>query len=99
MDGKLPWFVDKMRDYDSEYYDLLKEVLQNAISTKALDEKTRYLILLALDTLKGADAGVKVLAGQAREAGATEEEIKEAIRLAFFVSSMDVIKTSLNAWS
>ncbi|MDD4402824.1 MAG: hypothetical protein PHI24_13465 [Desulfitobacteriaceae bacterium] len=41
MDGKLPWFVDKMRDYDSEYYDLLKEVLQKSISTKALDEKTR----------------------------------------------------------
>ncbi|NLT19523.1 MAG: carboxymuconolactone decarboxylase family protein [Syntrophomonadaceae bacterium] len=99
MDGKLPWFVEKMNDYDSEYYALIKEGLQKAISTTVLDEKTRYLILLALDTLKGAEAGVKVLAGQAREAGATEEEIKEAIRLAYFVSSMDVIKTSLNAWT
>lgn len=99
MDSKLPWFVDKMGDYDSEYYTFLKEVLQKAISTTALDEKTRYLILLALDTLKGAEMGVKVLSAQAREAGATEEEIKETLRLAYFVSSMDVIKTSLNAWS
>ncbi|MGI5880191.1 MAG: carboxymuconolactone decarboxylase family protein [Syntrophomonadaceae bacterium] len=99
MDSKLPWFVDKMGDYDHEYYVLLKEVLQKAISTTALDKKTCYLILLALDTLKGAETGVKVLAGQAREAGATEEEIKEVIRLAYFVNSMDVIKTSLNAWS
>ena len=32
------------------------------------------------------------------EVGATDEEIAEALRLAYYVSGMDVIKTSLNAF-
>jgi alkylhydroperoxidase/carboxymuconolactone decarboxylase family protein YurZ len=39
-----------------------------------------------------------VVAGQAREAGASDEEIKEALRLAYYVAGMDIIKASVNAF-
>ncbi|SHG83191.1 Uncharacterized conserved protein YurZ, alkylhydroperoxidase/carboxymuconolactone decarboxylase family [Thermosyntropha lipolytica DSM 11003] len=98
MPDRLPWFVEKFSLYDEEFYRCLKEVLDKAMATSALDEKTKYLIVLALDIAKGAAEGVRVLAQKAREKGATEEEIKEVVRLAYYVSGMEVIKTSLAAF-
>ncbi len=98
MDVKLPWFVEELRKRDPEFFPVVKAVVESAMYTQALDAKTTYLVVLALDAAKNADQGVKVLAAQAREAGASEEEIKEVLRLAYYVSGMDVIKTSLNAY-
>ncbi|MDD2510350.1 MAG: carboxymuconolactone decarboxylase family protein [Syntrophomonas sp.] len=94
----LPWFVQQYKEKDPEYFALLEGSLNGAVNTELLDAKTRCLILLALDVLKGAAEGVKVLSRQAREAGAAEEEIREAVRLAYFVNSMDIIKTAVNAF-
>ncbi|MEN6327644.1 MAG: carboxymuconolactone decarboxylase family protein [Syntrophomonas sp.] len=94
----LPWFFEQYEKNDPEYCAPLAEVLEKAVNPQSLDVKTKYLIILALDVLKGAGEGVKVLAKQAREAGASEQEIREVIRLVFYVNSMDVIKTSLNAF-
>ncbi|KUG03869.1 4-carboxymuconolactone decarboxylase [hydrocarbon metagenome] len=98
MDVKLPWFVEELRKRDPEFFSAVKGVAESAMNTRALDAKTTYLVVLALDAAKNADQGVRVLASQAREAGASEEEIKEVLRLAYYVSGMDVIKTSLNAY-
>lgn len=98
MKKNLPWFFEQFEKNDPEYCSQLGEVLETAMNPQSLDDKTKYLIILALDVLKGAGEGVKVLAKQAREAGASEEEIRDVIRLAFYVSSMDVVKTSLNAY-
>ncbi len=93
-----PWFMLRFKEKDPEYYDLLQVGFDHALNTRSIDGKTRYLILLALDVLKGAAEGVKVLAEKAREAGANEDEIREAIRLAYYVNSMDLIKTAANAF-
>ncbi len=98
MSKSLPWFFEQYEKNDPEYCSLLADVLETAVSPQSLDDKTKYLIILALDVLKGAGEGVRVLARQARDAGASEQEIREVIRLAFYVNSMDVIKTSLNAY-
>ncbi len=98
MDVKLPWFVEELKIKDPEFFPVIKGVVQAAMQTRALDAKTTYLVVLALDAAKNAEQGVKVLANQAREAGASEEEIKEVLRLAYYVSGMDVIKTSLHAF-
>ncbi|NLU48918.1 MAG: carboxymuconolactone decarboxylase family protein [Syntrophomonadaceae bacterium] len=98
MEVRIPWFVEKVREYDEEFHRQLKAVVEMAMKPGALDARTKFLIALALDALKGAEQGVKVLAGQAREAGATDEQIAEAVRLAYFVAGMDVVKTSLKAF-
>ncbi len=98
MAAALPWFAEQYKLKDPEYFALLEESLGEALNTQSLDAKSKYLILLALDVLKGANEGVKVLSKQARDAGATEEEIREAIRLAYYVNSMDIIKIAINAF-
>lgn len=95
---KKPWFIDEMKINDPEFYPLIEKILDKALSPKSLDEKTKHLIILALDALKGADQGVKVVAQDARQAGASEEEIRETIRLAYFVSGMNTIKASSQAF-
>ncbi|HCF51436.1 MAG TPA: alkylhydroperoxidase [Syntrophomonas sp.] len=95
---RLPWFVEQMKEYDAELFRLCADSVETAMAPGALDAKTKYLIVLALDALKGAAQGVKVVASQARAAGATEAEIVEALRLAYYVNGMDVVKSCLNAF-
>ncbi|MGI6468018.1 MAG: carboxymuconolactone decarboxylase family protein [Syntrophomonadaceae bacterium] len=95
---RLPWFVEQMKKHDAEIYRLSADSAETALAEGALDSKTKLLIVLALDALKGAAQGVKVVAAQARAAGASEDEIAEALRLAYYVSGMDVVKTCLNAY-
>jgi alkylhydroperoxidase/carboxymuconolactone decarboxylase family protein YurZ len=97
--ANLPWFAEKMSEYDPVYHKMLEQMASTALSPSALDKKTMLLILVALDALKGAGQGVKVLADQARQAGASEDEIKEALRLAYYVSGMDTVKASLQAFT
>lgn len=94
----VPWFVEKMQSHDPEIYHAAQATVTTALGEGELDQKTKCLIVLALDALKGAQQGVKVVAGQARAAGASEQEIREALRLAYYVSGMDVLKTSLAAF-
>jgi len=96
--SRLPWFVEQMKEHDAEIYRLSADSVETAMAPGALDIKTKYLIVLALDALKGAAQGVKVVAAQARAAGASEAEIAEALRLAYYVSGMDVVKTCLSAY-
>lgn len=95
---RLPWFVEQMQQHDSELFRLSADSANTAMGPGALDPKTKALIVLALDALKGSLQGVKTVAGQARSLGASEEEIAEALRLAYYVHSVEVVKTCLNAF-
>jgi alkylhydroperoxidase/carboxymuconolactone decarboxylase family protein YurZ len=98
MTVKIPWFVEKLEESDPEFFAVVKAVVNSSLDTRALDRKTALLIVLALDAAKGAAKGVKAVSAQARDAGATDDEIREALRLAYYVAGMDVVKTSLNAF-
>lgn len=91
MAGKLPPFAEKFARYDKQLYDCVSQIQQSAYPAAGLDRKTALLITLAIDASKGAAAGVAVLAKQAREAGATQEEIRQAIRIAYYVAGMQTL--------
>lgn len=93
MKKKLPGFVEFFADKDEKLYQVVSAVSEAAFTGGKLDLKTRLLIALALDAVLGAEGGVASLAKQAREAGADDEEIKDAIRVAYYVAGMTVIKT------
>jgi alkylhydroperoxidase/carboxymuconolactone decarboxylase family protein YurZ len=57
----------------------------------ALPKKFKLLIAMTLDTSLGSAEGVKVLAGRAMQAGATKEEIGEAIRVARLVCGVSTV--------
>src|SRR4030067_1512934 len=64
---------------------LIEETQQLAMSDGALPKKFKILIAMSLDAAHGVNDGVNSLARAAMQAGATKEEIAEALRVVQFV--------------
>ena len=79
---------------DAELHGAVGACRDLALSDGALDAKTKILIALALDAAHGADNGVKSLAVQALQKGASKEEILEAVRVAYFVAGVGSVYTA-----
>jgi alkylhydroperoxidase/carboxymuconolactone decarboxylase family protein YurZ len=63
-------------------------------SDGALPKKYKLIIALAFDAAHGAELGVKSLAASAIQAGATKEEIVEAVRVAYLLSGVPALFTA-----
>ena len=71
-------------EIDPAFIEKLKKLEEETIyNDGALPKKFKYLMAMAFDASQGAIAGVRFLASQAIKAGATKEEIAEALRLAY----------------
>ena len=71
---------------DPELVRVVRETSEFALADGALPRKVKLLIAMALDASHGAAGGVASLARGAMEAGATKQEISEALRVAHYVS-------------
>jgi alkylhydroperoxidase/carboxymuconolactone decarboxylase family protein YurZ len=60
----------------------------------ALPRRIKLLIAMAFDAADGAPGGVRHLAEEALKAGATKEEIAEALRVAFHLSGAGCLYTA-----
>ena len=88
-------FLSKLEQVDPDFSKLIKEI-RGEITTGALDAKTRSLISLAVHiALAQGDAKG---AQSSRSLGATNDEIKETVRLAFLLRGMPAILTGLTAF-
>jgi alkylhydroperoxidase/carboxymuconolactone decarboxylase family protein YurZ len=79
---------------------LLKLVENNselALADGALPRKFKLLIAMTLDASRGAVGGVTALARSAMEAGATKEEIAEALRVAQYVCGVGCVYIAAQA--
>lgn len=82
---------------DRELLKLVEDNEQFALSDGALPKKVKLLIALALDASAGAVEGVKALAQEAMQAGATKEEIAETLRVTQYVCGVGSVYTAANA--
>ncbi|HVN23090.1 MAG TPA: carboxymuconolactone decarboxylase family protein, partial [Syntrophorhabdales bacterium] len=80
----------------------LRKVVQGSndftFADGALTRKIKLLIAMALDAAHGTSDGVKSLAGQAMQAGATREEVLEALRVANYISGVGSVYTAAKAF-
>ncbi len=82
---------------DPQLFKLVKSSNELALADGALPRKFKLLIAMALDASHGAVQGVKALAQAAMQAGATKEEITEALRVAQYVSGAGSVYTAAHA--
>ncbi|WP_408033283.1 carboxymuconolactone decarboxylase family protein [Thermacetogenium phaeum] len=94
-----PPFVQALEKRDPELYEAVTKVIEVAMKPGALDEKTKVFICLALDAYIGSERGVMALAKRARELGATEEELKEVLRIPYYVSGSRPLISANNAFA
>ncbi len=80
LDPKLLSIVNSTRDF--------------ALADGALPRKFKLLLAMVLDAVHGASDGVQSLAREAIQAGATKEEIGEALRVAQFVCGVGCVYTA-----
>ena len=73
-------------NFDPEIGKQLENIRSFAFKDGALSSKIKILIAMALDASHGAVQGVRALANMAMKAGATKQEIGEALRVALYVS-------------
>lgn len=78
---KLPEFLQTLKEKDHEYAANLLENFAETQTDGALSAKTKLLIAMALDAGNGDIDGVKALSEQARQVGATEDEILEVVKV------------------
>jgi alkylhydroperoxidase/carboxymuconolactone decarboxylase family protein YurZ len=71
---------------DPELLKLVRRSAELAMADGALPRKVKVLIAMALDAAHGTSDGVASLARAAMQAGATKQEIAEALRVAFYIS-------------
>lgn len=75
MSDEFELFLDSCPDVGKAYMELFKSVMRSP----ALDKKTRQLILIGVMTAQNYPDGVRAHVPQAVRAGATREEIIEAV--------------------
>ncbi len=86
-----------LKFYETLDPELLKHIEKSrdfVFDDGALPRKFKLLIAMAFDASYGAVNGVKSLAQQASEAGATKEEIMEALRVAQYISGVGCVYTA-----
>ena len=83
---------------DPELLQLVKQTNALALDDGALPKKFKLLIALALDASHGTVEGVRSLTQQALHAGATREEITEALRVAQYISGVGCVYTAAQAF-
>ncbi|MFC2005252.1 carboxymuconolactone decarboxylase family protein [Chloroflexota bacterium] len=86
-----------IENLDPKLFNLVQETRELALSEGSLPRKYKLLIALALDAAHGATDGVTSLAQQALQAGATKEEITEALRVTQFINGVGSIYTASRA--
>lgn len=86
--------LDALAKIDPAITRHLKEVDALIYGDGALPRKLKLLIALAFDAAHGAVNGVRALAAAALQAGATKQEIAEALRVAYHLAGVGTLYTA-----
>jgi alkylhydroperoxidase/carboxymuconolactone decarboxylase family protein YurZ len=84
-------------DEDYQLFNLVENTRELAFAEGGIPLKYKLLIAMSLDAANGAVDGVKFLAMQAMQAGATKEEIMQAIRITHYIFGVGSVYTASNA--
>lgn len=91
--ARAPW--DLLREKDADMATMHEQLDSMALGDGRLSKKVKLLMAMAIDASHGKEGGVRVYGGRAKEAGATDEEIFEAVRVATLISGTSGQTTAL----
>lgn len=84
-------------DSDTDFFQLLEDSRVTSFEEEGIPLKYKLLMAMALDASKGAVNGVTSLALQAMEAGATKEEVIQAVKVTHYISGVGSVYVAANA--
>ena len=86
--------LDSYKKIDPELIKVFENLQDLAFSEGELPQKLKFLIAMAIDVDHGALQGAIALGKRAIAAGATKEEIIEALRVAYHIGGTGALYTS-----
>lgn len=89
--------LDFFKESDPELFAQMCGARDIAYKEGELSRKHKLLIALAIDTAKNAENGIRSLAAQALESGATKQEIMETLRIAHQICGVGCMYTAAAA--
>ncbi len=93
-----PFFVEALEKDDPQLLKQMTSLQEFAGADGALPAKIKTLMSMLGDAILGHPEGVRAIAQRARAQGATEQEIAETVRMAFFCAGMPGLVTGTYAF-
>ena len=93
-----PFFVEALESEDPALLKQMNSLQEFVGRDGALPAKIKTLMSMLGDAILGHAEGVKAIAERARAQGATEAEIAETVRMAFFCAGMPGLVTGTAAF-
>ena len=93
-----PFFVERLERSDPDLLNHLTSLQDFAGKDGALPAKIKTLMGMLVDAVLGHADGVKAIAERARAQGATEDEINETVRVAFYCAGIPALVTATSAY-
>ena len=87
-----------IKKLDLELFKNVEATQTLALADGVLPRKIKLLIAMALDASHGTIEGTRGLTQQAMKAGATKEEVMEALRVAQYISGVGCVYTAALAF-
>ena len=98
MQQSRPGYAAALQQNDSKMAEYLDGGRELIMTDGALSAKVKTLMTLLCDALLAHENGVRNIAERARAMGATEEEIAETVRVAFWMGGLPALVTGTEAF-
>ena len=99
-ENQVPEFLKPIYKSDPELYNMLFKTMNFAHAEGgALEPKYKHLLSMVADALCNHPGGTVACARAAMEAGATAEQVKEAMRVVFSAGGMPMVIENMDVYS
>ena len=94
----LPEWLQMLKERDPEFTGTYLAQRDEVLKDGAIPAKYKILMTMIVDAITAHPDGCAAIANQARVAGATEDEITEAVQVAYFFGGTPAMVTAINAF-
>jgi alkylhydroperoxidase/carboxymuconolactone decarboxylase family protein YurZ len=86
--------MEALKKHDADFIEKAAVIREEAqYAAKHIPKKYALMIALALDIAHNSEMGVRSLSARAREAGATEEELMEVLKICYSVGGVQMLSS------
>ena len=94
----LPEWLQKLKKNNPQFAEMYLSQRDHVLKDGSIPAKYKILMTMIVDAILAHPDGCKALANRARDAGATEEEIGEAVEVTYLFGGTPAIVTAINAY-
>lgn len=91
-------FIIALENNDTELLGKLQDLHGLVLRDAALPKRVKILMMMLVDAILNHETGVAVLADQAREAGASEAEVRETVQVAYLMGGQPGLVAATRAF-